>query len=184
MGKHNSLASAMEPNNDELESFRRQWREEVSARARGVATSLPKPQQAAQPLPTASSDHKLSPRHLAADQVDEEELETTDGTAALQKNEELEEHMRTLHVTSRDDDSFHHQPEKPPTSALEHFEAAAQKEAQGNLGSSLDLYRKAYRVTSHATDRISLSPEKLTLLLCSLISRSTKNTGRSTFLQP
>ncbi|PGH28894.1 F-box protein 9 [[Emmonsia] crescens] len=136
----------MEPNNDELESFRRQWREEVSARARGVATSLPKPQQAAQPLPTASSDHKLSPRHLAADQVDEEELETTDGTAALQKNEELEEHMRTLHVTSRDDDSFHHQPEKPPTSALEHFEAAAQKEAQGNLGSSLDLYRKAYRL--------------------------------------
>ncbi|EDN07181.1 conserved hypothetical protein [Histoplasma mississippiense (nom. inval.)] len=57
--------------------------------------------------------------------------------------------MQTLYVTSGDDDFFHRQHEKPPTSALEHFEAATRKEAQGNLGSSLDLYRKAYRLDSN-----------------------------------
>ncbi|OJD16479.1 hypothetical protein AJ78_03334 [Emergomyces pasteurianus Ep9510] len=138
----------MEPNNDELESFRQQWREEVSARARGAATSKPKPRQTAQPFQATALTHKLPPRHPAADQVDEEGLETTDATFTPQKHGELVDQMRTLHVASGDDDSFHRQPEKPPTSALEHFEAAAQKEAQGNLGSSLDLYRKAYRLDS------------------------------------
>jgi F-box protein 9 len=35
---------------------------------------------------------------------------------------------------------------KEPTSALDHFEAAVMKEAQGSLGESLKLYRKAFRV--------------------------------------
>ncbi|KLJ09311.1 hypothetical protein EMPG_15267 [Blastomyces silverae] len=138
----------MEPNTDELESFRRQWREEVTARARGTATSQPKPRQTAYPLPTDSSTHKIPPRHPAADQVidEEEEVLAAGGVSAPHKHEELVEQTRTLHVTSGDDDVFHRHPEKPPTSALEHFEAAARKEAQGNLGSSLDLYRKAYRL--------------------------------------
>ncbi|KAL2369476.1 hypothetical protein RJ035_007218 [Blastomyces gilchristii] len=139
----------MEPNTDELESFRRQWREEVSARTRGTATSQSKPRQTPNLLPNALSTHKLPSRHPAADQVDEEEvMMVAGGVSAPHKHEELVDQTRTLHVTSRDDDAFHRHPEKPPTSALEHFEAAARKEAQGNLGSSLDLYRKAYRLDS------------------------------------
>ncbi|EGE77764.1 F-box protein [Blastomyces dermatitidis ATCC 18188] len=139
----------MEPNTDELESFRRQWREEVSARTRGTATSQSKPRQTPNLLPNALSTHKLPSRHPAADQVDEEEvMMAAGGVSAPHKHEELVDQTRTLHVTSRDDDAFHRHPEKPPTSALEHFEAAARKEAQGNLGSSLDLYRKAYRLDS------------------------------------
>ncbi|PGH18972.1 hypothetical protein AJ79_00005 [Helicocarpus griseus UAMH5409] len=139
----------MEQNNDELESFRRQWREEVSARFRGGAASQPKQQQPAQKPPSAGTGHKLPPRHHpAADRIEEEELETTGETSLSRKPEELVDQMRTLHVTSADDDSFHRQPEKELTSALEHFEAAAQKEAQGSLGTSLDLYRKAYRLDS------------------------------------
>ena len=38
--------------------------------------------------------------------------------------------------------------QKEPRSALEHFEKAVEKEAEGSLGDSLDLYRKAYRVGS------------------------------------
>jgi F-box protein 9 len=34
-----------------------------------------------------------------------------------------------------------------PVSALDHFEAAVIKEAQGNLGESLKLYRKSFRVS-------------------------------------
>ncbi|EEH11450.1 Pof7 F-box protein [Histoplasma capsulatum G186AR] len=107
-------------------------------------------QTARTPLP-ASSSSKLPPRHPAADRVDEEEEpETTEGVFTPRKDEEaLAEQMQTLHVTSGDDDFFHRQHEKPPTSALEHFEAATRKEAQGNLGSSLDLYRKAYRLDSN-----------------------------------
>lgn len=33
-----------------------------------------------------------------------------------------------------------------PHSALEHYEKAVEKESQGNLGDSLELYRKGYRV--------------------------------------
>ena len=33
-------------------------------------------------------------------------------------------------------------------SALDHFEAAVVREAQGNLGDSLNLYRRAFRVSS------------------------------------
>lgn len=36
--------------------------------------------------------------------------------------------------------------EKTLESALDHFEAAVMREAQGNLGDSLNLYRKAFRV--------------------------------------
>lgn len=35
-------------------------------------------------------------------------------------------------------------------SALDHYEAAMEKEAQGNMGDSLKLYRKAYRVRSNS----------------------------------
>lgn len=38
--------------------------------------------------------------------------------------------------------------EKPLVSALDHYEEAMEKEAQGNMGESLRLYRKAYRVSS------------------------------------
>jgi F-box protein 9 len=37
--------------------------------------------------------------------------------------------------------------EKPLVSALDHYEEAMEKEAQGNMGESLRLYRKAYRVS-------------------------------------
>ncbi|EEH19334.1 hypothetical protein PABG_01653 [Paracoccidioides brasiliensis Pb03] len=139
----------MEPNDDELESFRRQWREEVSARARAATASLPKSQQqASQQPPDVELSHRLPPRHLAAGQAEYEELVTTGAKSAPRAHEQLVDPLRTLHVTSGDDDSFHRPPERQPTSALDHFEAAALKEAQGSLRTSLDLYRKAYRLDS------------------------------------
>jgi F-box protein 9 len=35
---------------------------------------------------------------------------------------------------------------KAPRTALEHYEKAVEKESQGSLGDSLNLYRKAFRV--------------------------------------
>jgi F-box protein 9 len=37
---------------------------------------------------------------------------------------------------------------KEPETALEHYEKAVERETQGSLGDSLNLYRKAYRVGS------------------------------------
>ncbi|KAK2807289.1 hypothetical protein FQN50_005443 [Emmonsiellopsis sp. PD_5] len=149
IGDRNNNA-AMEPNNDELESFRRQWREEVAQRAKGPSASQPRPRKPARTTAPEPS-HRLPPtQYPAADRIEDEDLEPAAGVqpAPPQKYEELVDQVRALQVTSPDEDSFGRQPEKPPTSALEHFEAAAQKEAQGNLGSSLDLYRKAYRLDS------------------------------------
>lgn len=39
--------------------------------------------------------------------------------------------------------------EKKLVTALDHFEEAMEKEAQGNMGESLRLYRKAYKVTTY-----------------------------------
>ena len=36
--------------------------------------------------------------------------------------------------------------EREPESALEHYEKAVERETQGQLGDSLDLYRKAFKV--------------------------------------
>ncbi|KOS21405.1 F-box protein pof7 [Escovopsis weberi] len=42
---------------------------------------------------------------------------------------------------------------KQPVSALDHYEEAMEKEAQGNMGESLRLYRKAYRL-DHRVDKV------------------------------
>lgn len=39
--------------------------------------------------------------------------------------------------------------DKEPESALEHYEKAVERESQGNLGDSLNLYRKAFRVCTY-----------------------------------
>jgi F-box protein 9 len=49
---------------------------------------------------------------------------------------------------------------KPLVSALDHYEEAMEKEAQGNMRDSLHLYRRAYRVSDAWLEQLtSLSRE-------------------------
>ncbi|TPX09283.1 uncharacterized protein E0L32_009475 [Thyridium curvatum] len=129
----------------ELESFREQWRAEVRAKK---PTGTAGQAQPAQPGPSSStpavparSHHRTSapPRHLVAS------------------------HQKPV-AKEHDDDDFQAQsydlpsedtgPARPsaaavveePVTALEHYEKAVERETQGSLGDSLQLYRKAFRM--------------------------------------
>lgn len=137
--------------NAELESFRREWREEVARRSKPRGTShaathsshAPSTASAAAPPPT-----RLRPTHHPA--ADRKDLEEEGPPPASFDPEELAQQIGQLSVKQEkeeDEDVFTPRAVKEPDSALEHFERAVEKEAAGNLGDSLQHYRKAYRVS-------------------------------------
>ncbi|KAI5283443.1 hypothetical protein KEM54_002129 [Ascosphaera aggregata] len=58
----------------------------------------------------------------------------------------LQRNMQSLSLDVTVDLAVAREFKAPPKSVLEHFEEAVDKEAQGSLGQSLELYRKAYRL--------------------------------------
>ncbi|KIW15596.1 hypothetical protein PV08_05644 [Exophiala spinifera] len=140
----------MDDSSSALEQFRQQWKEEVNARTR-------KPQeQPAQSKPEKArrtSEGKLErptnkppTRHPVADIKDESD-HYSDHDNPGEGSSTLAQHVEELSIHNIDDDEFTQKlPLKEPTSALEHFEHAVERERQGNLGDSLAHYRKAYRL--------------------------------------
>lgn len=130
--------------NPELNAFRRQWREEVTRRNQTTApTRQPQPPPSQHIPPSASShlDHLPPTKHEAADRKDDIEDEDLGRDYG-----EFVQRTEALTLRSADDDGFQRVAQKEPRSALEHFEKAVEKEAEGSLGDSLAHYRKAYRV--------------------------------------
>ncbi|KAL9618872.1 MAG: hypothetical protein Q9160_006462 [Pyrenula sp. 1 TL-2023] len=136
----------MDDSNAELEKFRRQWKDEVSARSRQskeIPTSSlgdaidrsTEPQRSKPPRPT-----KIPPtHHPAADtqhdgQSDDDEI-NTGLSEDLERSKIGEEHEWLQRTAARE-----------PKSAIEHYEKGVEKEVQGKLGDSLSHYRKAYRL--------------------------------------
>ncbi|KAJ9284980.1 hypothetical protein DTO027B5_8551 [Paecilomyces variotii] len=123
----------------ELESFRRQWREEVSHRTRQQTKQQPQDQ-------TAPSLERFPPtRHEASDRKEDDLLEEDSRSHSYG---EFVRKVEKLSLGRADEDGFQSLPQKEPSSALEHFEKAVEKEAEGSLGDSLSHYRKAYRLDS------------------------------------
>lgn len=126
----------------ELESFRQQWREEVSARSKPKATSSTAPRKAA----GASSTRPQAPKSTLP------EISTDKPQERIEELDEVE--YPTYHDVGGKESgrrlggpgSSSAQPNKEPRSALEHYEQAVEKESQGSLGDSVSLYRKAFRV--------------------------------------
>lgn len=140
--------------NAELESFRRQWREEVARRTRQRPGAKPEKKPS---VPPEAQERFPPTRHEASERKEEEEEEEGDG-AGRHNQAELVQNVEQLTLGVTDEDAFHRkEPLEEPSSALEHFERAVQKEAEGSLGDSLQHYRKAYRV------RFSLSPMFLSM---------------------
>ncbi|EPS29371.1 hypothetical protein PDE_04320 [Penicillium oxalicum 114-2] len=137
--------------NAELESFRRQWREEVARRTKSTASGTPSDASrsvAAPGAPTTSIHASKKPPRRAttaprdlAEQGPLPDAFDTDGLARQ---------VGDLRVTETheeaEEDGFTRRAQQEPESALEHFERAVEKEAAGNLGDSLQHYRKAYRL--------------------------------------
>lgn len=140
--------------NAELESFRRQWREEVARRSKPTDSApahdaaLPSAAPIAPPTVLGATRHPPT-RHAATDRKD---LDQEGPAPASFDPEELAQQVGELGITQEeeedeDEDGFTRRAQQEPNSALEHFERAVEKEAAGNLGDSLQHYRKAFRVS-------------------------------------
>lgn len=151
-------------NTEELESFRRQWLEEVASRTK--TSTKPQSPTAERPGPQpqapgqGESDRQPPPPQYAPPRLDEQtesEEQTSSAAVALPSFERLAKDVRSMSIAAEPEDTLIRDPRPDPTSALEHFEQAAQNEDEGNLGDSLDLYRKAYRVRCYFEGLCDLS---------------------------
>lgn len=144
--------------NAELESFRRQWREEVARRTKqsNVAASQTASKTSAAAVAAATSPsggphyERFPPtRREAASRKEVVEDDDDNEASTSYDTGEIVHQVGQLSLNHADADGFdpRQHPPKEPKSALEHFERAVQKEAEGNLGDSLSHYRKAYRVS-------------------------------------
>jgi len=141
----------MEHTEAELENFRRQWREEVSAKAKPKASRTTQESQA--PVRTVTGESSKGPKKTGAagagagappsyarplhEGWDEIEPRTYHDLPEKELGRKLDDDVYGMTVAGSS---------KEPSSALDHYEKAVEKETQGRLGDSVSLYRKAFKV--------------------------------------
>jgi len=133
----------MEESNAELESFRQKWREEVLAKTKSNThpPRVPAEQSGSYRRPPAPPRKASEKAHEAQEENEHFEarnfldVESSSGIIVPNNAESSKQGSRELR------------------SALEHYEKAVERESLGSLGDSLDLYRKAFKVS---VDRYSL----------------------------
>ena len=139
---------------EELERFRQQWHEEVSARSSSVASS-------SKPARPAGSPHRRSsgttqPDRTAGPTFHKPYRETEEADEFGKHAYHDLENQDELRKLGEAREGIHPSTRQEPSSALEHYERAVEKETEGNLGDSLSHYRKAYRVR-HAVFHVKRS---------------------------
>jgi F-box protein 9 len=132
----NITETTMEQTEAELERFRQQWREEVSAK-RGNQSKAPNTQATSskagkQPQNQPPTARRRSSQHDGSDDT------------VPNYNIEIKEREHGRKFGDEDYGSASRRPE--PKTALEHYEKAVEKEGQGAMGDSVSLYRKAFRM--------------------------------------
>ncbi|KJZ71592.1 hypothetical protein HIM_08986 [Hirsutella minnesotensis 3608] len=148
----------------ELDSFRQQWLSDLRTR---------KGDTAAQPATAASASVTASTTSFGTEATSRRRH--SKGAKQSTPSSPTSSRRQNAHVDTHDggDDYLqHHAFDEPPTSAgytldgstrpapdrtlvsaLDHYEEAMEKEAQGNLGESLKLYRQAYRLDNRVDKR-------------------------------
>lgn len=131
--------------NSELESFRQKWLSDLKTKndhpepaetsAAGGSSSSRRPHHGP---PISSLPHKPAP--VSEDDTEGEDEEDFAQSPSFAREEPV--------LTQPPQEAHHDRKGKKLVSALDHFEEAMHKEDQGNMGDSLKLYRKAYRVCS------------------------------------
>jgi len=134
-------------NEAELEAFRRRWREEVQSRNKNPQTqTLPdrvKLQQRRKSTvqPSKPVVHASSSSTKKADEVDYDHFVPEPYHDLPNKDDALK-----LGVDGQGQEQQRAKALHEPKSALEHYEKAVEKEGHGQLGDSLNHYRKAFKV--------------------------------------
>ena len=144
----------MADSNPDLESFRQQWKAEVtqkktqSNQAATRATQQPSTAAARRrPSIITSTAPKRRPLTFETDGPKHDDpISSEDEDKAVHERNK----RRTGPLADWVDEELNHMEEevgeREPESALEHYEKAVERETQGQLGDSLDLYRKAFKV--------------------------------------
>lgn len=126
----------MEDSNPELESFRQEWRAEVTARTK---SDISRSARAAE-----NQSNRVIRKPLASSSKSE--------TDKIQQ--EIEEPAQIYTEPNESNQIVHNDIQgfisksaaREPQSALDHYEKAVERENQGSLGDSVALYRKAFKV--------------------------------------
>ncbi|KAK0630080.1 hypothetical protein B0T17DRAFT_607135 [Bombardia bombarda] len=151
--------------NPELESFREQWKAEVRAKvpaASGPSSSSqkPPPQQQKQKQHASSSrpahstiEHPRKPPPPPSkvtaiqEEADDDDDDVTEPEAFQEPVPQAVAPLSTLDQGEESGSIVAGKGKgKEPVTALEHYERAVEREVAGNLGDSLELYRKAFRM--------------------------------------
>lgn len=154
-----SASTKPAPENEaELEAFRRRWREEVQSRNKQPGQPSQNDKLPGQPTsPETSKQHhpkkNLAPprqplagpstRSSKPQHVDDDD----DDDVAPQAYHDLPDKEDTLRLgTSEAQNHERARATQEPSSALEHYEKAVEKETHGQLGDSIKHYRTAFKV--------------------------------------
>lgn len=133
-----------EETSEELERFRQQWQEEVKLRTKpGSSVVVESSKNQLHSLPNAERHNAPSPPPSL--QNKHYDLDPTIGSYDVDDPSDKDALRRHGAPAVY--------PQEEPTSALEHFERAVQREGEGSLGDSLNHYRKAYRLDA-GVDRL------------------------------
>lgn len=142
-----------QPTSSDLERFRQQWQQEVSARAqqrpsRDDSTTHARTGPSTEQRQRAERPVNRPPgRHPLADEHDKEIIPDSAEQAVLVES------FENLNVGDADADEFSKLGRAEPTNALEHYERAVEKEGQGKLGDSLSHYRTAFRLDENVDQK-------------------------------
>ena len=136
------MASAATDAEAELERFRQQWRDEVAKGQRTVHhgsvqtndSRQYRRKEAGQPLTLAGPS--TARRKDLADFSEEVEPRAYHDLPDKEEILKLGDEAQSIDLN----------PYKEPSSALEHYERAVEKETQGQLGDSVRHYRRAFKV--------------------------------------
>ncbi|OZJ06780.1 hypothetical protein BZG36_00409 [Bifiguratus adelaidae] len=148
------VSSIERPVEEELDEFRKKWRDEVNARkhhdeSRAEVTyavenaSLPRSEAASRPSelqPTSSGDS----RHGHAKPLEDKATTWWEGHTHEKLGEEHHSGLRHSHGKTGQGETRHSK------SGLDYYIVAAEKERQGNLGEALANYRKAFKLDPKA----------------------------------
>ncbi len=131
----------MEPEpqlDSELESFRRQWRTELQSKKPEGASQASQsqstvPSSSKNPAPRHEAKTSISQRHQIDDDEEYVKAKSFDAPGGS-----IDPVHNLIHPEVAQKDEL--------VTALDHYEAAVDKEAIGSLGDSLRLYRRAFHV--------------------------------------
>ena len=136
--------------NIDLETFRKQWQEEVTARAKASSSNekSAKPSDPSDPSNQGIDKKVFDPprgHSILKDRIKNEEH--ADGSDPIVYHDIEESDTRQNSGEGLKGVHRKREIKEEPSSALEHYEYAMERELQGNLGDSVRHYTKAFRVS-------------------------------------